>query len=367
MALFGKIDEFVPSKEKFSDYEERLQFYLEANSVTEDSKKRAILLTVIGAHQYRLLKDLCAPRLITEKSFTELCDILKRHHEPPPPKYLRRAVFEARVRQSSESVQAFVAELRKLAEHCDFGAQLEERLCEKFARGINNVEVQRKRLARSDLTLHQAVEIASTTMATTQAAKELQSNGSLDNTPRQTAELHFSNSKSSHHRQAKTTPKSRKHDSKTCGRCGGPHASQSCKFKDATCYKCNKTGHIAKACRSSGPKQQHRHQHQPRPTRHTTHLMEEASHSASGEENFNLFNVGNLQSARPTPIDVEMIVNGEQVTFQLDTGASLTVLTEDDAQQINLPTLRKSTKVLHTYTGQLVDIVGECDVSVTYN
>jgi len=108
MSLFGRIDEFVPTKEKFSDYEERLKFYFEANSVNDDSKQRAIFLTVIGAQQYRLLKDLCMPHTITDKSFQELCTLLRNHHEPPPPKFLRRATFEARTRQTGENVQTFI-------------------------------------------------------------------------------------------------------------------------------------------------------------------------------------------------------------------------------------------------------------------
>ena len=38
MSTFGKIEEFMPGKEKFSDYEERLYFYFEANGVEDDRK-----------------------------------------------------------------------------------------------------------------------------------------------------------------------------------------------------------------------------------------------------------------------------------------------------------------------------------------
>ena len=35
-----------------------------------------------------------------------------------------------------------------------------------------------------------------------------------------------------------------------CAGCGGDHFRKSCKFRDATCRSCKKTGHIAKVCRS---------------------------------------------------------------------------------------------------------------------
>ena len=46
-AQFGRIDEFQPAKETFTEYEERLNFFFEANDVTNDAKKRAIFLTVV--------------------------------------------------------------------------------------------------------------------------------------------------------------------------------------------------------------------------------------------------------------------------------------------------------------------------------
>ncbi len=36
---------------------------------------------------------------------------------------------------------------------------------------------------------------------------------------------------------------------KACGSCGGHHPRQECKFRQATCYKCQKKGRIRKICR----------------------------------------------------------------------------------------------------------------------
>ena len=54
---FGRIDEFNPDTDKFSEYEERLNFFFEANDVADLNKKKAIFLSVIGPRQFRLLKD----------------------------------------------------------------------------------------------------------------------------------------------------------------------------------------------------------------------------------------------------------------------------------------------------------------------
>ena len=124
------------------------------------AKQRAILLTVIGPQQFRLLKDLCSPANPADKSFKELCDLLKNHHAPAPPKFLCRAQFEARSKKPDETIAQYVAALRHLSEYCEFGANLDERLCEKFVTGINSVEIQRKLMIEKNLTLDSAVELA---------------------------------------------------------------------------------------------------------------------------------------------------------------------------------------------------------------
>ena len=102
--------------------------------MNEAKKKRPILLTVIGATQFSLLKDLAMPNTVQELSFTELCKCPKEHQESAPPKYLQKAIIEARVRKQYETPQIFIAEFRNLAEHCVFGAELKERLRKICAR-----------------------------------------------------------------------------------------------------------------------------------------------------------------------------------------------------------------------------------------
>ena len=141
MTLYGQIKEFNQTEETIHDYLDRLCFYLEANEVTVDAKKRAVLLTVIGPQQFRLLKDLSAPAKPADKSFNELTKLLKDHHAPAPPKFMCRAKFDARSRHQGETIANYVAALRHLSEYCEFGDTLNDRLCEKFVTGVNNQNI----------------------------------------------------------------------------------------------------------------------------------------------------------------------------------------------------------------------------------
>ena len=66
-----------------------------------------------------------------------------------------------------------VAVLRNLSEHCESGATLEDRLCERFVRGINDECIQRRLLSETDLKLTKAVDIAVAITQSTEGARDL--------------------------------------------------------------------------------------------------------------------------------------------------------------------------------------------------
>ena len=54
----------------------------------------------------------------------------------------------------------FVAQLRQLSEHCQFGDTLSDMLRDRIVCGINDQRIQRHLLAESDLTLAKAMELS---------------------------------------------------------------------------------------------------------------------------------------------------------------------------------------------------------------
>ena len=82
--LFGNVQEYDSEKEEWSQYAERLEHFFLANGVVNAEHKRAILLSVMVPACYRLLRSLVAPEKPLEKTYKELVDALKQHHEPKP-------------------------------------------------------------------------------------------------------------------------------------------------------------------------------------------------------------------------------------------------------------------------------------------
>ena len=159
MATMGRLDTFQQDYERISAYLERVQLYFQANKVA-DAKQVPVLLSAIGGKTYALLSDLLAPEKPATKTFAQLKDVLIKHFEPKPVVIAERFQFHRRIQMPGETITEFVAELRRLAVHCEFGAYLSESLRDRLVCGLSNEAVQRRLLSEEDLTLTKAIELA---------------------------------------------------------------------------------------------------------------------------------------------------------------------------------------------------------------
>ena len=73
---------------------------------------------------------------------------------------MQRFKFNSRFRRQGESVSTFVAELRAIAEFCNFGDTLKLMIRDRLVCGINDENTQRLLLAEKELTYDKASEIA---------------------------------------------------------------------------------------------------------------------------------------------------------------------------------------------------------------
>ena len=124
MSVHEKISQFIPSQETWSSYTERLGYYFIANDVQDPAKKKVILLTVWGPSTFQLLKNLLQPNTPESKPYTDLVDLLSNHFNPSPSIIMQRFKFNTRIRKDNESVATYVAELKRLGEHSEFGDKL---------------------------------------------------------------------------------------------------------------------------------------------------------------------------------------------------------------------------------------------------
>ena len=354
--VLGKVEEFDGSQEEWTQYVERVNHFFDANDIADAGKKRAVLLSIIGPSMYALLRNLVSPAKPGEKSFDELMSVLKNHYNPTPSETVQRSRFNSRCRKPGESVAQFVAELRALAEFCNYGDSLEKMIRDRVVCGIMNSKIQQKLLAEKPETLKRAVEIAQGVETALKNAKELaQKEGSSAMSTTESV------NRVTPPTRGKDTDSSRKFSGRRycCGRAG--HKRQQCRHKEAVCHGCGKTGHLLRACRNKSPGQ--RRNQQP-PRKRSVHHVEGSSED-DADDNFTLYSINSASKPRPYIVDIE--INGKALPMEIDTGASLTLVSEGTFKESWPTTKLTHTGIkLHSYSGESVPVVGTADVRVKY-
>ena len=183
MAKHGSVGEYRPETEDWTVYAERVGHYFTANDITNDSKKRAIFLSMCGPSTYGLIRSLVAPKTANDHLYTELVELVKKHYNRRPSAITQRFKFNSRVRQPGETVAEYVAELRKLSEHCDFKDTLEDMLRDRLVWGIADPRIQHRLLAEDKLTFMKAQELAQAMELATKKIKETQGGATSQSTP----------------------------------------------------------------------------------------------------------------------------------------------------------------------------------------
>ena len=170
---------------------------------------------------------------------------------------------------------------------------------------------------------------------------------------------------------------------KVCYRCGGPHLATTCRFVRETCRACGKTGHIARVCRSK--RSEHGTSSQGSGSSRTdprirTHLLEVSNSSSdpsfrttsnpssstttASSEVYTMFPV----VSRSKPFTLSVMINNHPLPMELDTGASVSVISESTYNTVLKDTVPlESTDIsLCTYMGEELPVLGVATVAVGY-
>ena len=89
-----------------------------ANEVGSTEKKRAVLLSSVGASTYKLIRNLTSPHPPGSRTYKEIIDLVQDHFNPKPSVIVQRLKFHTRTHLPGESVAAFMDQLRQLSEFC---------------------------------------------------------------------------------------------------------------------------------------------------------------------------------------------------------------------------------------------------------
>lgn len=363
VSMVGTLTAFDSQTQTWEEYCEVLEHFFDANMITDAGRKRAILLSSVGSKTYSLMRNLLSPDKPGDKSFTDLTNLLQSHYNPRPSEIVQRFKFNSRSRAADETLTEYVAVLRELAQHCNYGDKLKEMLRDRLVCGIGDDRIQRRLLAESDLTFEKALKIAQAIETANKDVRDLQQQRPDGAESKGMTSLPVHKLKMEHKRQGKG-------GQIACYRCGGDHLPRDCRFLNEKCHGCGKKGHVKKMCRSAPPTDQQKKGSWKEKRQYTHHISESSDPESGDEEVFTLYNVNDSKMAKVDPITKLLDINGKTVKFEVDTGCSVTIVTKTEYDKLctagNAQELQNCSLTLKTYTGDRVPTLGMAKVTVTY-
>ncbi len=309
-----------------------------------------IFLATIGPQAFELLTTLVSPVDIADVAYGDLISELSSYYKPIRNEIWERHTFIERKQNTGESICEFILALKKLSVHCKFGGTLKERLRDQFVSGIRDTPIQRKLLSEKTLTFTKACELALSMEMADKDTKSLNS-PHVKHVDRVTSGRKPQRRKQRHEKGSSDT------SGKKCSRCNGTnHQSDDCFHKTKTCNVCKKVGHIGRACRSKR-----------KPGYSKTNQV-----TAQEDEEETLYAIyattrHHDSTNKMDEITVKVELEGVATNFILDTAASVSIIGETfyNEKLSHLPL--RSTKVkLKSYSGDIIPVVGEIKVKVTY-
>ena len=317
----NRLREFDPLSFDWEEWEILLDTFFTVEEITDDNKKRNLLVTALGVKPFKTLIALCKPKKPAEYTYEAILAKLRTNYARVTFASTERIKFFSSKQTTSQTLTDFANQLRDATTTCVFPPDFyEDALITAFVGGLSDAAV-RKHLMQQDLkTFEQTLNIANTINSVLIQGNNIGSESSEDLT------INKVQNRSSTY---------------TCGSCGNSdHQRSACKFKEAVCYKCNKKGHIAKVCRSKG--------------------------------NQNPYNVNTVVSTTYTkdtpvsPITKALFIEQVEVKFEVDTGSPITIINSNTWIKLGKPKIDTAQTKYHSFTGHEIKFRGETTVNVDF-
>ena len=137
-------------------------------------------------------------------------------------------------------------------------------------------------------------------------------------------------------------------------------------MKDIECWYCKAKGHMQRQCQQYHAEKEKRRQarNHRKPISGTVKNMDDSESDTEAE----MFTVFKLHS-KEKPYLVTVSLDGVPVEMEVDTGASLTVISEETLKSLRRSvniSIQRCNRRLKTYTGKEIPMLGSCQCVVTY-
>ncbi|KAK7930380.1 hypothetical protein WMY93_006775 [Mugilogobius chulae] len=258
--------------------------------------------------------DVLAVLPLTEenkKNYAAVKTAFEQHYVGKYNVIFERAQFNNRRQQDGESAESFITAVHKLAENCGFGVLKEELIRDRVVVGIKDKRLSEQLQMDSELTLAKAIQKVRQSETVKNQQTILHSSSAEKSLNMDTIRTKMKRGQNQTWQKKEQKPA--KQSDKECGRCGrkNKHSWKDCPAKEAQCRKCQKKGHFAVVCRSS-----------------EAAGLREVTENQKDTYCEDCVFLGEIGIERSEPWVQQVMLNGENVDFKLDTGADVTSIPE---------------------------------------
>ena len=309
-----------------------------------EEMKRTYLLSCIGASSYKLLKSYCIPEVPSAKTYKDLVDILKTKLAPGTNVVSEQYKFSQIKQESTETLACFMARVKESASACAFQTQFDSMVRNRFITGLRDDKIRTSLLseAKADTTSEQIYEKALVKQRANQSSRDMNNVNSVRYSSSSSKSRASERASGSSNRRgsmsAKPTHGKQEAEKKTvvCEQCTlRGHRKDECYTQ---CRYCKKRGHIAKHCLKKK-----------KSTHHVDNVATESAEYGYTDEH-HLFHVSDFVKNQNEIFSDKKIhklcdvhepflnvtVNGSILKMELDTGSSLSCISSDRFDKLDL-------------------------------
>ncbi|GBL54047.1 hypothetical protein AVEN_188016-1 [Araneus ventricosus] len=293
------------------------------------------------ADNWRRFKQLFEIYLIASaedrKDFDKVVNHFEKFTTPKRNVVVERFIFNQRCQEEGETFDVFVMDLKKLVKSCEFGDQSDSVVCDRIVLGVGDASLQERMLRESDLSLERAIDLGKTAELIKIRTQTVQGQNvdfvgrrSGAQKPLSSREANWSNKDETVNKSCQNGEKARMFSS---------------------CWKCNRK-HVKGKC----------------PAYDVKDVVVDESED-NGDYYVNSINVHHIVKCIESASTLKewnktLIIEGQPVTFKLDTGAEVNVLPLSIFNLFKSQSkMRKCNVVLKAFGGATIKPVGSISLN----
>jgi len=389
--------------QRWKKYISRLENYMLAIGVEQAPRKKAILLHFAGPDVMDIFENLPEPVPVRDEAgnvaanqpdeYAKCKTQLTTYFNPQ--ENVTFNIYQFRqLRQESEPIEQFVANLRQKAALCNFH-DVDAEIKSQLILGCKDSNLRRKALENHGLTLEQLITKGKASESVALQLKEIEEPEVVRHVKKARARPQFKENHHPHHRQGRQQdkrmvnqqqgrhvsnrqpshqPRRESSSNSTCGLCGGsyphPRGPTSCPAYGKRCAKCGKRGHFAKVCRSepNQPRRPPMSANRAYAYYNTAEESREDRYAGANREEppeyvFALTTVAAINDSPSAVIEVAC----EPLKMVIDTGANVNVIDQSAFQK--LPSdieLSTSSTSIRPYNAPPLNVLGQFNTTLQF-